>query len=57
MITKSITQSGSTNTATKTTTGDTLSRIKVPHIGPRPRYTKPVIPSGSNKIPSIKLKK
>lgn len=57
MITNSITQSGSTDTATKTTTRDTPSRIKVPHIGPRPRDTKPVIPSGSNRIPLVNLKK
>ena len=33
------------------------SRVKVPHIGPRPRDTKPVIPTKSNPLPLVNIKK
>lgn len=57
MIAYNLTERESIDTTSKTTTRDTPSRIKVPHIGPRPRGTKPVIPSGSNRIPLVNLKK
>lgn len=58
MIAYNLTERESTDTSSRTSpTRDTPSRVKVPHIGPRPRNTKPVIPSGSNRIPLVNIKK